>query len=215
MNYYIIKFISFFNPYCQHKELEDGADIIIVGGGPAGSFFAIEVLKKAKKSGKKINVTILEKKVKKLERETVAFRDSCNYCAGGISPKMFDLLKELRLSLPKQVIQSQINSITLQSHWKNIVLKAWRVHSQKPRRMFTVYRGARPKGRTDEYFNFDSFLLHEAVKMGAQVISTKVEGVSRSNFLTFFSRIVTFIFLPDFFAFFNTSIAKKDPAGPP
>jgi flavin-dependent dehydrogenase len=42
--------------------LEDGSRIGIVGGGPAGSFFAIDVLRRVKAEQRSIHVTIIEKK---------------------------------------------------------------------------------------------------------------------------------------------------------
>jgi flavin-dependent dehydrogenase len=43
-------------------ELNDGARIAVLGGGPAGSFFSIFALKLAKQIGKDIDLTIYENK---------------------------------------------------------------------------------------------------------------------------------------------------------
>ena len=42
--------------------LPDGAAVVVVGGGPAGAFFAIRLLRLAREAGKRIEVLILEKK---------------------------------------------------------------------------------------------------------------------------------------------------------
>ena len=42
--------------------LEDNSKIAIIGGGPAGSFFAYFVLKNAEQKGIKVDVTIFEGK---------------------------------------------------------------------------------------------------------------------------------------------------------
>ena len=44
-----------------HMHLKNGAKIAIIGGGPAGSFFAHFALMHAKQLGIKVSVTIFEK----------------------------------------------------------------------------------------------------------------------------------------------------------
>jgi len=159
--------------------LEDNSKIVVVGGGPAGSFFATTLLKKAKKSGRRIEVTILEKKKEPLFYEatcSIAPREGCNYCAGGISPRMSDVLEELRFTLPNEILESTVKSLTIQGHWKNIEIKV-----PEGRKMFTVYRGSRPKGRSRRHANFDSFLLEQALSEGARVITGKVNNIQYSN----------------------------------
>lgn len=102
----------------------------------------------------------------------MAHREGCNYCAGGISPRMSDILINLGLELPEAVIQSRIHSVTVHGHWKNIELKI-----PKNRRMLSVYRGARPIKRIDRFFGFDAYLLEEALKGGAELITGQVIDV--------------------------------------
>ncbi len=147
----------------------------MIGGGPAGSFFALAMQRRMKLNNSQFRIVILEKK-KELgfyqESLAMVCREGCNYCAGGISPRMSDVLKDLRLDIPRQVIQSKIRSITVHGHWKNIELNI-----PKDRHMFSVYRGARPAKRTDRIYGFDSFLLGNAVKGGAELITGKVYDV--------------------------------------
>lgn len=42
--------------------LSDDPTILVIGGGPAGSFFAIQALRKARDAGRKLKVVIIEKK---------------------------------------------------------------------------------------------------------------------------------------------------------
>ena len=42
--------------------LPDGATVVVVGCGPAGSFFAILALRKARELGRTLDLTILERK---------------------------------------------------------------------------------------------------------------------------------------------------------
>ena len=51
----------FGKPY-ERLRLTDGSKVVIIGGGPAGSFLAINLLRKAKSFGIKIEVIIMEKK---------------------------------------------------------------------------------------------------------------------------------------------------------
>lgn len=160
-------------------KLEDGARVVVIGGGPAGSFFAISLLRKAKELGIKVEVVIIEEKKDLqfygLPCQSIC-KEGCNYCAGIISPRMSDVLKKLKIEVPKTLIQGRVNTITVQGDWKNMELRV-----PKKRRMFSVYRGSRPKARIDKFVNFDSFLLEKAKEEGAKVIAGKVSGVERSS----------------------------------
>ncbi|HXX22107.1 MAG TPA: FAD/NAD(P)-binding protein [Terriglobia bacterium] len=46
----------------QLRALENGDLVAVVGGGPAGSFFAIHLLREAKRLGRNIEVVIVEKR---------------------------------------------------------------------------------------------------------------------------------------------------------
>ena len=155
--------------------LSEGATVAVIGGGPAGSFFALAMQKQMERTGKKFRIVILEKK-KELgfyhHTFAMAYREGCNYCAGGISPRMSDVLGELGLALPASVIQSEIRSVTVHGHWKNIELRI-----PENRRMLSVYRGARPVNRLDRYCGFDSFLMENALKGGAELVTANVDDV--------------------------------------
>jgi flavin-dependent dehydrogenase len=159
--------------------LEDGATVVVVGGGPGGAFFAIRLLKQARKAGRKINVVVIEKK-KELKffgaAQSVCMREGCNYCAGGISPRLTDVLDQDDLGLPDDVLQSEFESLTVHGGWKNIKLPV-----PEGRRMTSVFRGSRPRDRPFRYENFDSYMLEKAAELGATVITGEVRNVSYSN----------------------------------
>ncbi|MFH0728302.1 MAG: hypothetical protein V2B19_18435 [Pseudomonadota bacterium] len=172
-----------FNPLSpiniKNKPLEEGATVAVIGGGPAGSFFALAMQKQMERLGKRFRIVILEKKKELGFHQHVfpmAYREGCNYCAGGISPRMSDVLSELGLKLPASVIQSEIRSVTVHGHWKNIELKI-----PENRRMLSVYRGARPVNRIDRYCGFDSFLMENALKGGAELITANVDDVQSAR----------------------------------
>lgn len=159
--------------------LEPNAAVAVLGGGPAGSFFAIHLLQRAKALGLGIRVIIIERrwpsKTPPADHLQAAW-NGCNYCAGGISPKLNDVLTSLNLKLPKDVIQSRIHSINIQGYWKNIELEV-----PPGREMLSIYRGVWPSQRADGHYNFDSFLLQKAVQAGAELIGAEVEDVRFSD----------------------------------
>ena len=159
--------------------LEDRATILVVGGGPAGAFFAIKMLRRARRSGRTIELFILERKreVRFYEPSSSVFhREGCNYCAGGISPRLVDVLDDTGLTLPDEVLQSQVESVTIHGDWKNIELPI-----PPGRTMFSVFRGSRPRNRADRHVSFDSYLLGKAEEEGATILAGEVFDVGHSD----------------------------------
>ncbi|MHB8520333.1 MAG: hypothetical protein ACYDH9_06210 [Limisphaerales bacterium] len=158
--------------------LEPGGTVVVVGGGPAGAFFAIHLLRKARELQRDVKVFIIERRKQSGKQGPGCFSGNwrgCNYCAGGISPKLNDVLENMGLSIPPEVIQSRLESITIQGYWKNIELEV-----PAGRKMFSVYRGSRPASRPDRDHSFDSFLLEAALTAGARLIPGEVDAVERS-----------------------------------
>src|SRR4030043_1788336 len=153
-------------------KLKENDPVVIVGGGPAGAFFAIHFLRLAKLRGLDADLVIIEKKGEGGPGEAFPYlscREGCNYCAGGLSPKLTEALEEEGLFLPKDIIAGTIRSLTIHAHWKNIELRV-----PEDKKMYAVFRGSRPKGRTNQDRNFDSFLLEKAREAGARIIFGEV-----------------------------------------
>ena len=159
----------------QHTVLPDGATIVVVGGGPAGAFFAIRMLRGARDLGKHVHLLVLEQK------EEVHFGapmspatawEGCNYCAGGISPRLADALSENDLALPAEIVEGKATQITVHGDWKSIEFAI-----PEGRDMLSVFRGSRPGRRLDRYTNLDSYLLNRAVEEGAQVITAEAQDI--------------------------------------
>jgi len=160
-------------------KLQENDTIVIVGGGPAGTFFAIHFLRLAKLHGLEANLVIIEKKGEDGPGEAFphfSCREGCNYCAGGLSPKLAEALEEEGLFLPEDIIAGTIRSLTIHGHWKNIELRV-----PENKKMSAVFRGSRPKGRANQDRNFDSFLLEKAREAGARVIFGEVYDLSYSD----------------------------------
>ncbi|MDX9818177.1 MAG: FAD/NAD(P)-binding protein, partial [Desulfococcus multivorans] len=102
--------------------LSDGSRVCIVGGGPAGALFAVHLLREAKCAGRRLSVTIIEKKAQRHPAGRIWQRRGCNHCAGGISPRLHALLREKDLALPEVLIQESFTHIWIHGLWKNFPL---------------------------------------------------------------------------------------------
>ena len=160
-------------------KLKDNETIVIVGGGPAGAFFAIHYLRLAKARGLAPDIVIIEKKGRVGRAGALpsfSCREGCNFCAGGLTPKLAEAMDEEGISLPEDIIAGAIRSLTIHGHWKNIELRV-----PDGKKMYAVFRGSRPTGRANKYRNFDSFLLERAREAGAKVIFGEVYDLEYSE----------------------------------
>ncbi len=149
--------------------LANDSRIAIVGGGPAGSFFALEALAIAAQLGWHLNVTIFERK-----DLTAAGPRGCNMCAGILSGRTIEGLAALGITLPPAIIRAQIR--TYQLHWGGYAIA---IHPPDPsRQVFSVYRAGGP--RRSPYAptaGFDDYLLTVAKSRGARVVNERVQQV--------------------------------------
>jgi flavin-dependent dehydrogenase len=159
----------------KRTPLEDGATVVVIGGGPAGALFSIHLLRRSRELHRQVKVVVIERRRQSFGQNggcsTAGWR-GCNCCAGGLSPRLNDVLNCLNLRLPEEVIQSRIHSITVQGYWKNIELQV-----PDGREMVSVFRGERPASRPDRQHNFDAVLLERALAEGAALISGEVVDV--------------------------------------
>lgn len=152
--------------------LSDGSRVCIVGGGPAGALFAVHLLREAKCAGRRLSVTIIEKKAQRHPAGRIWQRRGCNHCAGGISPRLHALLREKDLALPEVLIQESFTHIWIHGLWKNFPLRV-----PAGQRMTAVFRGSLPGDRTDGGKGFDHFLLEKAVAEGADILTGEAREI--------------------------------------
>lgn len=143
--------------------LGDGARVAIIGGGPAGSFFAHFARKWAEKKGVDCRMTIFDGK-----NFLQPGPRGCNLCAGVISRRLEDALKEEGLVLPSKRILSRVEGYILHLGAESLSLAATEA-GKRP--IATVFRGNGPRfSRFPEAISFDDFLLSWAQDRGAEVI---------------------------------------------
>jgi len=138
--------------------LRENSNIIIVGGGPAGCFFALKVLRLMKERGLRFNIKILE------QRDfSVAGPKGCNMCAGIIGGRVVDGITGLGVEIDSRVIRQDVEGFRIYLDGMNAEVK-----KRDSDRVFTVFRGLGPtSARTgEEFVGLDAFMLKKTIDMG-------------------------------------------------
>ena len=132
-------------------QLENGSQVAIVGGGPAGSLFALYLLRYAGEKGIRPEVTIYQ------QRDFSALGPKgCKGCAGILSASLLRNLGELGLSLPGEIIQNKIAHYIVHSPYTSIRISK----PEKEIEAASVYRGGGPRiSRCESHLGFDGWLL--------------------------------------------------------
>jgi len=153
--------------------LQNGDRVAIVGGGPAGSFFAIHLLREARRLNRQLDVVIVEKRGPTDLGSDHFQCKGCNFCAGLISPRLNEILAAQSLVVPEEIIQGHIDYVWIHGQWKN-----FRLRVPPDARMYSVFRGSLPGRRMGRPAGFDGFLLGEAVKEGARIQYGEVQAIA-------------------------------------
>jgi flavin-dependent dehydrogenase len=159
----------------QSARLLNHDTVAVVGGGPAGSFFAIYLLREAMRLNRHIDVVIVEKRNLTDQGVDTFQCKGCNFCAGIISPRMNEVLEQLGLVVPDEIIEQRLEYIWIQGQWKN-----FRLRVPTNMKMCSVFRGSLPGRRGDNSSGFDAFLLGEAVKEGARLLFGEAQAICYS-----------------------------------
>ncbi len=157
----------------SHLKLDNGSQIAVIGGGPAGSFFSYFLLQMAQRVGLDIKVDIYEPR--DFSRPAPY---GCNMCGGIVSESLVQNLAAEGINLPVSVVQRSIDSYFLH-------MSAGSVRIETPlqeKRIAAVHRGAGPRGlRETTSRSFDGYLLELALEKGACHIHERVTGIIYSN----------------------------------
>jgi flavin-dependent dehydrogenase len=151
--------------------LQDGGRVCIVGGGPSGSFAALHLLKMAKARGLTLDVVIFEPH----DPFSSPGPRSCKGCAGIVSSGLVHNLASLGLTVPPDVIQSELRAYVIHMFGQVTTVS----QPDPARRIFSVYRGSGPRQHAGPPLaSFDKFLLASACGSGASHVAERVRYVT-------------------------------------
>jgi flavin-dependent dehydrogenase len=150
-------------------ELQDGARIAVIGGGPAGSFFSYFLLKMAASVDLAIDVDIYEPR-----QFTHCGPAGCNHCGGIVSETLVQIMATEGIILPPNVVRRGIDSYVVHMDVGNVRIGSPR-HEE---RIAALFRGNGPRdAETGDWYSFDRYLLEMASKRGARVVRKLASGI--------------------------------------
>jgi flavin-dependent dehydrogenase len=153
----------------QPTYLQSGNTVGVVGAGPAGSFFAIELLRRARALGLDIKVDIYDGK-----NFAKKGAPGCNMCAGALNYRLIQEIERSTTTIPREVIHYEIEGYAV--HYQDSTA---RLENDPLKKIYGVYRGAGPVSteNPEGARSFDQFLLDQAVKLGANHIRQNVQDI--------------------------------------
>lgn len=150
-------------------QLSRGSRVVVVGGGPAGSFFALHLLRLADEARLDLEVVIFEAR-----DFNQPGPGGCNKCAGILSSTFLSKLDAFGLRLPGDIIQAELDTYIL--HLDGTQLAIYPLDPS--RRIVSVYRGSGPRrGSRPLPPSFDGWLLDQAREGGAFVRRARVQSI--------------------------------------
>lgn len=151
-------------------QLQDGSRVAVIGGGPAGSFFAYFLLQFAQRLGLDLTLDLYEPR-----DFTVAGPSGCNMCGGIVSESLVQALAAEGITLPPSVVQRSIDSYYLHMDIGDVRIET-PLHEM---RIAAVHRGGGPRGLTlKEFGGLDQHLLDLAIAEGAHLVRERVESLA-------------------------------------
>ena len=153
----------------RELSLQDGSRVGVVGGGPAGSFFAYFLQRLAESSGLELQIDIYEPRL-------FAHRGpaGCNHCGGIVSESLVQLLASEGVNLPTEVVERGIEAYMLHMDVGSVRIRT----PSEEKRIAGVFRGNGPRGSERSLrVGFDRYLLDLAASSGANIVRSLVTRV--------------------------------------
>lgn len=150
-------------------KLQDGSRIAVIGGGPAGSFFAYFTLMLADRVGLDLEVDIYEPR-----DFSLVGPPGCNMCAGIVSESLVQNMAAEGINFPPSVVQRGIDSYVLYMDVGAVRIDS----SRREARIGATFRGSGPRDVKDVKWNsLDGYLMNLARDKGAKHIRARVNKV--------------------------------------
>jgi flavin-dependent dehydrogenase len=155
------------------RSLANHSRVAVLGGGPAGSFFAYFIRQLGASVDLDLRVDIFEPRSFACEGPA-----GCNHCGGVVSESLVQLLAVEGINVPPGVVQRGIASYMLHLDVGDLRIET----PVREKRIASVFRGNGPResGRSD-VTGFDRFLLERASSLGATVVRKVVTEVRRRD----------------------------------
>ena len=151
--------------------LPDGAEVGVIGAGPAGTFFALHLLAILAPTGRTARICLIDRK-----SFDCSGPSGCNMCAGAIGAGMIEKLAHLGLVLDDRVVRRIADGYEIHGRGVSVTVR-------NPGRgaIYTVFRGGGPVTQRGKARSFDQYLLDAALARGAEFIHDRVEGIVRTG----------------------------------
>jgi len=151
------------------NKIETGSKVAIIGGGPAGNFFALYLMHYAEQRGVHPEITIYQQR-----NFDVPGLKGCKGCAGILSLSLLKNLDELNLSVPEEIVQSKIEHYAVHSPYVLISV----TNPEKGAEIISIYRGGGPRiSHYENHISFDGYLLRESQRQGVRVENQTVSRI--------------------------------------
>lgn len=139
-------------------QIKDNANILIIGGGPAGCFFALHALQLGRKKGISLNLKVLEQRDFRIPGPK-----GCNMCAGIIGGRVVDEIAKLGIEIDNRVIRQDVEGFRVFLDGLSAEVK-----KREGDRVYTVFRNQGPLGVNEsaDIIGFDSFIFENTIRKG-------------------------------------------------
>jgi flavin-dependent dehydrogenase len=149
------------------ESLKNKSKVGIIGAGPAGTFFALHLMRMGSEKGLTFDITIFDNK---LFTDTGA--RGCNMCAGAISDTLINKMTNLDIVMSKEVLRDRVTGYVMHLKGETVLINVDPSVS-----IYTVFRSAGPVSSSENIRGFDQALLEYAVKEGVQFVHQRVKKV--------------------------------------